>query len=57
VGPENARTLLVLGVTAQNIQCLHVLAAPTAQGPAPDFARALHEQTRIPAPPEPRHAP
>jgi flagellar protein FliO/FliZ len=57
VGPENARTLLVLGVTAQNIQCLHVLAAPTVPGPAPDFARALQEQTRIPAPPEPRHAP
>ena len=57
VGPENARTLLVLGVTAQNIQCLHVLSAPAAPVPAPDFARALQEQTRIPAPPEPHHAP
>ena len=33
VGPENARTLLVLGVTAQNIQCLHVLSAPAAPVP------------------------
>ena len=32
VGPENARTLLVLGVTAQNINCLHVLPAPAADG-------------------------
>jgi len=47
----------VLGVTAQNIQCLHVLSAPAAPVPAPDFARALQEQTRIPAPPEPHHAP
>ncbi|MBI3100990.1 MAG: flagellar biosynthetic protein FliO [Burkholderiales bacterium] len=57
VGPENARTLLVLGVTAQNIQCLHVLAGPAAPADVPDFAHALQEQTRIPAPPEPHHAP
>jgi flagellar protein FliO/FliZ len=34
VGPENARTWLVLGITAQNINCLHVMpagAAPTAR--------------------------
>lgn len=30
VGPEAARTWLVLGVTAQNITCLHVAAAAPA---------------------------
>ena len=30
VGPEHARTWLVLGVTAQQVTCLHVLAAPPA---------------------------
>lgn len=30
VGPEDARTWLVLGVTAQQVTCLHVLAAPSA---------------------------
>lgn len=32
VGPEGARTWLVLGVTAQNVSCLHVLAVPSAVG-------------------------
>jgi flagellar protein FliO/FliZ len=27
VGPEHARTWLVLGVTAQNVSCLHVLSS------------------------------
>lgn len=31
VGPENARTTLVLGVTAQQINCLHVLGPRAAQ--------------------------
>jgi flagellar protein FliO/FliZ len=30
VGPEGARTWLVLGVTAQNINCLHVMPAGAA---------------------------
>ncbi|EER61487.1 flagellar biosynthesis protein FliO [Acidovorax delafieldii 2AN] len=30
VGPEGARTWLVLGVTAQSIQCLHVLNSSAA---------------------------
>lgn len=30
VGPEHARTLLVLGVTAQSITCLHCVAKPPA---------------------------
>ncbi len=34
VGPEGARTWLVLGVTAQNINCLHVLAVGTARAGA-----------------------
>lgn len=37
VGPEHARTSLVLGVTAQQITCLHVLAAPA---PAAEPTRA-----------------
>lgn len=35
VGPEGARTWLVLGVTAQQVSCLHVLAAPSAIPAAP----------------------
>jgi flagellar protein FliO/FliZ len=36
VGPEHARTLLVLGVTAQNINCLHVMpAAPPGSSSEP----------------------
>ena len=30
VGPEHQRTVLVLGVTAQQINCLHVMHAPAA---------------------------
>lgn len=45
VGPEHARTFLVLGVTAQQINCLHVLPAdlmqvPTA-APAPSGSPAF----------------
>lgn len=50
VGPENARTWLVLGVTAQQVSCLHVLPmvvkgagdsvnAPIAPGPS--FAQEM----------------
>ena len=49
VGPEGARACLVLGVTAQNITCLHVMNAPAAvqAAPAPSFAgeMALAAQT------------
>lgn len=48
VGPEHARTWLVLGVTAQQIHCLHVLSAAgaTAAGStAADFARTLHAES------------
>ena len=34
VGPEHARTSLVLGVTAQQVTCLYVL-APNAAAPVP----------------------
>ena len=34
VGPEHARTSLVLGVTAQQVTCLYVL-APNASAPVP----------------------
>ncbi len=33
VGPEGARTWLVLGVTAQQVSCLHVLNAQPASSP------------------------
>ncbi|UCU98720.1 FliO/MopB family protein [Acidovorax radicis] len=33
VGPEHARAFLILGVTAQQINCLHVLPAGSAQAP------------------------
>ena len=39
VGPPQQRTLLVLGVTAQHINCLHVLSA--AAGEAPNFASEM----------------
>lgn len=37
VGPEHARTLLVLGVTAQSVSCLHALPAfpPVSINPMP----------------------
>lgn len=49
VGPEGARTWLVLGVTAQQVSCLHVIAPPSASSAtaavaAPDagaFAREM----------------
>lgn len=44
VGPDNARTWLVLGVTAQNITCLH--SAPLAAS-APSYAAvasSLHDK-------------
>ena len=47
VGPEHARAWLVLGVTAQQVRCLHVLpvspqkpADPVASG-MPSFAREM----------------
>ncbi|UST53336.1 flagellar biosynthetic protein FliO [Comamonadaceae bacterium OTU4NAUVB1] len=39
VGPEGARTQLVLGVTAQSITCLHTLDVP---GPASPFSSSPH---------------
>ena len=49
VGPAHARTWLILGVTAQQVTCLHVLAA-SSQGPGgaqatdpPSFAREIAE--------------
>lgn len=42
VGPEHARTTLVLGVTAQQINCLHVL-GPQAVAPT-GFAGAMQRE-------------
>lgn len=52
VGPEGARTCLVLGVTAQQISCLHVL--PANPG---GFAHALQRETRSAAAPTPTPSP
>lgn len=57
VGPEHARTLLVLGVTAQNVSCLYTLpATPTAvaassaplaaQGQSSSFAQEMSAAVR-----------
>lgn len=44
VGPEHARTCLVLGVTAQQINCLHILSSPAVAAgadAAPSFSREM----------------
>lgn len=48
VGPEHARTWLVLGVTAQQVSCLHVLpvqaagaGVPGVPGAPPSFAHEM----------------
>lgn len=43
VGPEYARTCLVLGVTAQQINCLHVMAASSLTPGADSGALFSHE--------------
>ena len=47
VGSGDARTCLVLGVTAQQITCLHVLPAP-ASAPAPAAAAAVANAGTLP---------
>ncbi len=45
VGPEHARTCLVLGVTAQNVSCLYVLpASPPSASFAQEMATAANGQ-------------
>ncbi len=55
VGPEYARTCLVLGVTAQHITCLHVLGANAPANlsvAAPSFSHEMAQvQTPHAAPP------
>lgn len=46
VGPENARACLVLGVTAQQITCLHVLQPPTPLSPSAAAASFAGEMAR-----------
>ena len=43
VGPEHARTCLVLGLTAQQITCLHVLPLPTLATETGAAASFSHE--------------
>ncbi|WP_037473316.1 FliO/MopB family protein [Simplicispira psychrophila] len=54
VGPEHARTCLVLGVTAQQINCLHVMAASSVITGADADSSFSHQmalaQTAPPAP-------
>ena len=50
VGPEHSRTVLVLGVTAQQVSCLHVL-SPSAglpRAPEADFASEMQKQKSAP---------
>ena len=52
VGPEHSRTVLVLGVTAQQVSCLHVL-SPSAglpRAPEADFASEMQKQKSAPPP-------
>ncbi len=51
VGPDHARTWLVLGVTAQQITCLHTLPAGQAAPRAPDFAQTLRQEAGATAEP------
>jgi flagellar protein FliO/FliZ len=44
VGPDNARTWLVLGVTSQNITCLHSGPILAAQPSYATVASSLHDQ-------------
>lgn len=52
VGPEHARAWLILGVTAQQVTCLHVVpvlgsASPDADAPdARSFSREMAQATR-----------
>lgn len=55
VGPEHARTWLVLGVTAQQVSCLHVLPvgasgalAPAPNTIAPSFAQEMASAANAP---------
>ena len=47
VGPEHARTWLVLGVTAQQVSCLHVL--PVSPVPVPTTAGAGAVVAEVPS--------
>ena len=54
VGPEHARTWLVLGVTAQQVSCLHVFPAGPSAAPhsapraEPSFAQAVASAVNAP---------
>lgn len=54
VGPEHSRAVLVLGVTAQQVSCLHVLSPQAAVQAAPgalgtDFASEMQRQKTVPS--------
>ena len=53
VGPEGARTWLVLGVTAQSITCLHSMPAAAKTAPAEQHSMRLVEPVMHAAPQEP----
>lgn len=57
VGPEHARTCLVLGVTAQQITCLHVLGTTAlATAPVASFSQEMAlAQAPLPAAVSPSH--
>lgn len=41
VGPEHARTYLVLGVTAQSVNCLHVIPANSSNTPSASLVSTM----------------
>jgi flagellar protein FliO/FliZ len=47
VGPEQARTCLVLGVTAQQITCLHILGASAVAADAGSVSSFSREMARV----------
>lgn len=51
VGPEHARTLLVLGVTAQHVSCLHAIPVAPARMPTAEstvsFAREMAQASAL----------
>ncbi|MFN7154678.1 MAG: FliO/MopB family protein [Acidovorax sp.] len=59
VGPEHARMWLVLGVTAQNVSCLHVLPASThtsaAAAPSANLSFAQEVAAAVSDPGKPPH--
>ncbi len=53
VGPDHARSWLVLGVTGQNIVCLHTVPAHGGTPPAPGSGTSFSDVQKLVSPSEP----